>query len=89
MQETGGWKTHKLVRRQASFLPSINLENICNIDSDVVNIKDDLENPRVLGSIPRLATTSDGSRFSRAVFPCVPGAIVTDKVSANHPLGMF
>ena len=44
-----------------------------------------IENPRVLGSIPRLATTSDGSRFSRAVFHCVVSVWLRQEENSDRP----
>lgn len=40
VQEMGGWKTHKMVRRYAHLSPSVNLENARKIDVVIGKIKD-------------------------------------------------
>lgn len=41
VQEMGGWKTAKMVRRYAHLSPSVNLENARKIDDVINNFRDD------------------------------------------------
>lgn len=41
VQEMGGWKTHKMVRRYAHLSPSVNLVNACKIDDVLGDFKGD------------------------------------------------